>query len=380
MNQHSADERKKRSYDALNDFFGDMKRRQIDPTSYAQVGQRLTTLSNIPMDAGGLIEYIQPGAAVVSVNGHGGQQGGSLPQYTLPPMPNLRTKTDLLNIDHFLEQMQSTVYENPNANAAAGIQQPGAHYTHQAVNFRQTHSPPQTSVNVSADSSTAPNVSSSHDTATMTSSHSAQSSSTTPDLTPGSSAMSYHSCDSPIPSSNDMSPLSQHSATVASYPSLPTVTASYNPHSTNAPASTLSTNFDADQRRRFSGGMLQKAAQHRNPDASDSALDGSSPLSPKHAERGSIEPALSGLSSPSLPSESGDSAKERAEEAWIENIRVIEALRAFIKERLEKEEFESEAEDEDAEMARTKAVVFKTEPDVASSSVGLYPTIIMDNE
>ena len=40
--------------------------------------------------------------------------------YSLP-LPNLRTKSDLLNIDQFLEQLQSTVYENPNHAAAAGV-------------------------------------------------------------------------------------------------------------------------------------------------------------------------------------------------------------------------------------------------------------------
>ena len=383
MAQQPTYESKKRSFDVLNDLFGDAKRRQIDPTSYTQVGQRLTALANIPMHGGGLIDYMQPVPALVSVNGHGGHHAGSMPQpqYTLPPMPNLRTKTDLLNIDQFLEQMQSTVYENPNAAAAAGVQQPGAHYTHQALNFRQSHSPPQTALNTSAHYSAAPSVSTSYSAAPITSSHSAQSSIATPDLTPGSSAMSYHSSDSPI-SMNDMSPLSQHSATVASYPSLPPVTMSYSPHSTNTPASTLGTNFDSDQRRRYSGGMLQKAAQHRNPDASDSSSDGSAPPTPKLGEKGSIDPALSAMRSPSLPSESGDSAKDRAEEAWIENIRVIEALRNFVKERLERNEFESEGRDEDTEMGGMKGAETRgeSEPDVASNSVGLYPTIRVDDE
>jgi hypothetical protein len=53
-----------------------------------------------------------------------------------------------------------------------------------------------------------------------------------------------------------------------------------------------------------------------------------------------IDPALSGVSSPR--SESGDSARDKAEEAWIENIRVIEALRKLISDRLERKEYDDE--------------------------------------
>src|SRR5271170_6064172 len=59
MGQHSTYDHRKRGYNALNDFFGDAKRRQIDPTSYAQVGQRLVALQGIPIHGGAISDYVQ---------------------------------------------------------------------------------------------------------------------------------------------------------------------------------------------------------------------------------------------------------------------------------------------------------------------------------
>lgn len=365
MNQHiaAAYETKKRGFDVLNDFFGEAKRRQIDPTSYAQVGQRLSGLS-APL-LGGMMDYMPATPSLVPASGAGGH-GGPLLQhsYALPPMPNLRTKNDLVSVDQLLEQMQDTVYESSNAAAAAGIQQPGAHYTHEAINFRQSQSPPQTSLGTSAAAYAA---------AANTSS---QSSITTPDLTPGSSAMSYHSGDSPI-STTGMSPLSQHSSS-ATYPSLPPVSMSYTPTSA-APVSSLGTQFESDPRRRYSGGMLQKAAQHRAAAEAMETSDDSAPPTPK---------ASATEAATSQSSESGDSAKDRAEEAWIESIRVIEALRAFIKKRIDLKLFEDEADVEMADSASpakssaTKEAVdaVKPEPNASTSSSSLYPTLRADDD
>ena len=306
-------------------------------------------------------------------------------QYALP-LPNLRTKNDLMNIDQFLEQMQSTVYESSNAAAAAGIQQPGAHYTHAGINFRQSHSPPQTSIH---------NLShlNSHNTgAPMMAQHSAQSASSgTPALTPPSSSVSYTSGHSPSytsghspVSSHGMSPTSRHSSTVpAAYPSLPAVTMGYSPHSTTAPTSTLGTNFDSDPRRRYSGGMLQRSAAPRSEliDASDE-IAAASPVSKettptptilKSEVVNNIDPSLSGVSSPGATSESGDSARDRAEEAWIENIRVIEALRKFISDKLERKEY-----DDDEEDVAMGGMSMKTEAE--KSSENLYPTLRADDD
>jgi hypothetical protein len=87
------------------------------------------------------------------------------------------------------------------------------------------------------------------------------------------------------------------------------------------------------------------------------------------------------VGSPSEHSESGDSARERAEEAdrreeaWIENIRVIEALRKLISERLERREYE---DDEDASMSGT--ATDKHYHQAPPSSEGLYPTLRADDD
>jgi hypothetical protein len=382
MGQNAAYDSRKRGFDALNEFFGDAKRRNIDPSSYEQVGQRLMALQGIPIHSGGLSDYMPAGPAMVAVGGHhGGHHGGPMPphQYALPPMPNLRTKNDLMNIDQFLEQMQSTVYESSNAAAAAGVQQPGAHYTHQAVNFRQSHSPPQTALH--SLHHLPHQVSSAHVTAPMMASHSTQSNASgTPALSPPSSAVSYTSGHSPS-SSHGMSPISRHSTTVSTaYPSLPAVTLGYSPHSTTAPTSTLGTNFDSDPRRRYSGGMLQRSANAHDMD--DDSSNGSRTPTPKESSprpeniikstlSSNIDPSLSGALSPSSLSEGGDSARDRAEEAWIENIRVIEALREFVRQRLTDQDYIKD-EDEDEEMADAKS------PEKSSES--LYPVLRADDD
>jgi hypothetical protein len=185
---------RKRGYDALNEFFGDLKRRQFDPHSYATVGQRLLGLQslNLPILNGPVPEY-QPMPAAVAVGGGYSPAGShpSGPGYQLPPMSNVRTKNDLINIDQFLEQMQNTIYESDDHVAAAGVAQPGAHYVHGGMSYRTTQSPPS-------------QLPPSHATATtsagpmMVNASSAHSPGGTPALTPPSSAQSYTSGRSPI--------------------------------------------------------------------------------------------------------------------------------------------------------------------------------------
>ncbi|OBT77939.1 hypothetical protein VF21_04283 [Pseudogymnoascus sp. 05NY08] len=375
MGHHANYDPRKRGFDALNDFFGDAKRRNIDPTSYPQVGQRLMHLHGLPIQGGALIDYM-PSQPLMAVGGGGHGPGvASMPQphYSLP-MPNLKTKSDLLNIDNFLDQMQSTVYESSSAAAAAGIHQPGGHYTHQAMGFRQSQSPPQSAaqnLGVSIPQSSAP--SSSH----MAATHSPQSSA--PALTPP-STMSYTSAHSPS-SVPGLSPgdSSRHASTPVAYPTLPSVSSAYAPHTTS-PVSTLGTNFDSDPRRRYSGGMLQKSAvaPRVSPPARDESTtpDAKRPYSAR--AESNIDPALSGgVSSPgvSSPSPSGTEegdARDRAEEVWVENIRVIEALRKLIADRLERGEYEDDKEGEDTEMGEAQEEEKEKEVKAEES---LYPVL-----
>lgn len=134
--------------------------------------------------------------------------------------------------------------------------------------------------------------------------------------------------------------------------------------------------------------MLQRSANPRDLAMMDASDDSRTP-SPKETTprpegiskttlTSNIDPALSGVGSPSAVSEGGESAaesaKDRAEEAWIENIRVIESLREIIKERLRRKEYDEESEDTD--MSGTGEV--KSSPERSSES--LYPVLRADDD
>jgi len=241
-----------------------------------------------------------------------------------------------------LEQLQNTVYENPNQAAAAGVAHPG-HYIHTGAGYRSSNSPPGLSSSHSQ---------SSH--ATAIGSTSAE----TPALTPASSVLSYGSQHSPgaAHSASGVSPTAR-SSIGSMYPTLPSVSA-MSDMSAAAPSSGLAPAFDADGRRRFSGNLLQKAApDRRGSDSMDISSDSGSPKerdidheslhhnvdqlaihSPK------VDPALR---SPSVVSSAATETGESSQHSWVENMRVIERLRAYLKDRLEAHEYSSDDEDGD---------------------------------
>ncbi|KAK2743667.1 hypothetical protein FQN57_004776 [Myotisia sp. PD_48] len=403
VGQHDAHqasyESKKRGYDALNEFFGDMKRRQFDPTSYAAVGQRLLNLHGLPLPLaqGGAVPEYQPMPAMVNVGGHGGgYHAAPVPtqSYHLPPMGSLRTKADLMNIDQFLEQMQSTVYESDDNVAAAGIAQPGAHYVQGPLSYRTTNSPPTASHLPSSGHATATTTS-----APMITTTSAARSphSSTPALTPPSSAQSYTSGRSPISlsSSHGLSPShphhhhSQHQqhnqsaqSTSGLYPTLPATTAQemsagYPTVSTAAPPSTLSSGFDGDDRRRYTGGMLQRSRPNLSvsPDMQafenqqeskvnvstnrDTPLNVSSNLIDPALRRASVDAHSAHSHSQSSPSDQGSSSAtpegdERAQSGtraagadrlWVENVRLLQRLRDYVLNRLNNGDYIDDGEE-----------------------------------
>jgi len=298
---HSYDMRGgKRGYEELNDFFGSVKRRQVDPTSYAQVGRSLMPIhTHMGIQAGGGVATAEYMAQAPHTLGVAAASHGPLTQhYYLPPMPNLRTKEDLTHVDAILEQMQATVYENT-----------GSPNTQYAVNMR--HQSPQYATRPAIDAYQAVT------TAQVASPLSAPSHSTgTPAVTPPSSSMSYTSGHSPTASSSGMSPSSRHSSTSAvSYPSLP-----------NRPGlpypSGLGSNFTHNERR-LSGGVLQSTSR-RSGEESESRS-----VTPK------AEPGVVG--SPSDGSEPGEA---ESYDDWVQHMRVIECLRSGIRARLERHEYE----------------------------------------
>lgn len=388
--QQSMDTRK-RAIEALNDFLGDVKRRALDPGAYYDVGQRLNTNSlplpvsigsgyslgsgyagNTSYSSNNAMDSFSSSNGGISMNGGGGAMThGPLTQNYSLPMPNARTKTDLLDIDRFLEQLQATVYETSNSSAAAGIQQPGVHsqfpsgYPGFNNYSRSSDSPPNMQQqNQGASAASAQPLASVAQMASMTASAGALD---TPALTPASVSSYASSGHSPM-SSHSRSSM-EHSSN-AMYPSLPSVTAVSDIRSgyTSAPPSGLASEFDGFEGRRYSGGRLQREAPARQDgDVDSEAMDVDSDRSrtPRKEDAGkaAVRPGSSSLD-PALrstpPNQQGsdqatpgtsDGVEDKAQEAWVENIRVIETLRRWISERLANKEFDRSGDDATPEPA-----------------------------
>jgi hypothetical protein len=406
---------RKRIFESVNDFFGDTKRRQFDPTSYAAIGQRLGGLQGLqlPMSTGPAPEFhAMHGAVGVA---HAGGYGPALaaPAYHLPPMSNARTKHDLIELDRMLDTIHTTVYENDDHVAAAGIAQPGATYIPRANYGTTHHSPPV-------------QLSSSHLTATTTNTSNASiiaasSPGTTPALTPPSSTVSYASSHSPGSYSHRVSPPHQE---MAMYPRLPSTSAhdmaaGYVASANAAPPSTLSNNGDYNDRRRWTGGVLERSRPDDLPKAADFEDRERTPTGKEEEAKGQkfhnslIDPALQASVSASSPSSSPSAsstpdaeaakktatdAAKRAEEEWLENVRILEQLRAYVKDRLTRGDYESleaAGEHSDKRPALTagsdqmegveqslKSVNVSTDenPTEPTEGAALYPTLKMEDD
>ena len=329
----------KQGLESIKNLVVDTQRGSFDPTSYAQIGSRLSAIqsSQLPFLPGHSMGDYQS-----TVSGDGPEASVYAPtaHYSLPMVPNLRTKDDLLNADHVFQAMQSTIYDNANNVAAAGLGQPGAHYVQ-----RQSHSPPGLHLPNAHNASFAP-------ASRASPSHSNHD--RTPALTPPSSAGSHDSDHSPrsVHSTSGMSRLSP----VGMYPTLPGSTSDTVSHpSSMAPTSTLRSQSEYQHRR--GGGRLQKAAPSRTP-KSDDVMDTSddnpkkafsssssvaSPILKSLTHRNTdfsssnLDPALGGIASPS--SGEMDEGAIKDNEEWVGNARTIEALRTWIKQRLENREY-----------------------------------------
>ena len=342
---HPSLESHKQGLQSIRDLVVDAQHGQFDTRSYAQVGPRLSAIQNTGLPFLG-------GASMGDYESGGGSPGGGVyaptAHYALP-IPNLRTKDDLVEADQVFQAMQTTIYDNA---------QPGAQII-AAMGRRPSHSPPGVQV-PSAHYSNAAGTS-------QQSNHSA-----TPDLSPPSSAHSHTSGNSP-PSvhGQNMSPTTPS----AMYPTLPGATSDTTANgygsSNMAPTSTLGSQFENQPRRRYSGGRLQKAqpldrtpkreemdtsedyqASSKNTAVSSSSSDAGSVVKPQTRRMvdfssSNLDPALGGIASPS--SGEMDEGAIKANEMWVGNIRTIEALRTWIKQRLENHEYESEGETQERE-------------------------------
>ncbi|KAM0245158.1 hypothetical protein ACHAQJ_010639 [Trichoderma viride] len=335
---YSAGYERKRTFDMVDDFFGSAKRHQVDPGSYAQIGRSLLPLHgalampNGPMTA--TEPYLAQPAGHAVVHAAPAPTQNPLAQQYYLPMPNARTHKDLIQIDHLLGQMQDTIYDNA-AHITAGMHP----HDGQFARYRSTPSPTTlhrgpAGMHVGADGYQPVSA------ASMASPLTAISSNGTPAVTPPSSAMSYSSGHSPSPSaSSGFSPQSRHSSTASSimYPSLPTSLPAVNHGFGQSTTATLGPSFDAGERRRYSGGMLQRARPQPAPPRSSDEPSGA--VTPKASESA---PSVGSPSSES--SDISDATREREEQydRWVENMRVIEALRDYVRGRLERRDFVDE--------------------------------------
>lgn len=330
---------RRRGYDDLNDFFGHAKRRSLDPANYAHVGRSLMPLHGaLSVHTGGLgTQYMTAAPALPAIGGGHSAHSAMDQHYYLPPMPNLRTKGDLEQIDQILEQMQSTVYENSGSP-------PSSHYP---SSFDLRHQSPVARPNPGNDHYA---VSAAQQ---MPSPLSAVSSTTgnTPAHTPPSSSLSYTSGHSPV-SSSGMSPGARHGSTsTVAYPSLPATT-SFG----SSTISTLGSTFGGNDQRRLSGGMLQRASGSRR--ASDDS------------ERATT-PKAEAMSPASQSDDSDINGEPEPYESWLQNVRVIEFLREAIRDRLKGGQYsDSEGDDEMIDPSLQVADKAPEKP--------LYPALPMD--
>jgi len=354
-------ETRKRGYDALDNFFGQIKRREFDPMAYQAVTRRLFELQGLQLPQIIPSNLNVPAYQPVSAVGGGYDQADPIQSYSLPPMGNAKTRGDLTSIDQILEQMQATIYENDTHLAPAGSGNPGASY----VAYNTQHA---------SDSPPSSHLSSSTPQHQHHASISAATDASTPGLTPDSSAHSYTSGQSPLPQHNAPSnPL---------YPSLPTSSADY--ASLAANTASMGSMYENDGGRRFGGGMLQRAAPSRSEDGMDVEREGSSTppasvMNAKGKERAGspkdsvIDPALSGEAT----TPTGDKAED-AQEEWLQNLRLIEWMRELIKKQLEGDKFEDdEIKDEQVKHESTDTIMGEAQDDEErkKDEEQLYPVL-----
>lgn len=243
-------EPRKRELDTMDDLFRAIKRREIDPASYRQVADALAGLQGVDLTMPASVAASQTNMSAL----HGGaQQPVAMAQTSLglPPLANLKTKTDLLNAQHWLEQSHATAYEEALAASAASTH--GAMQHHGQYGAHMGSPPPAATAALSP----APSLTSR-----------ASSYSTGHGSTPNTQAtlpVVHPSSLSPMPFKLDPTTSGMSPGTV--YPRLPTgshagdVSAGFGPVGSLHATAGLDTTFGGDRRLHYSGGMLQKCAR-----------------------------------------------------------------------------------------------------------------------
>ncbi|KAI9727635.1 MAG: hypothetical protein M1828_005863 [Chrysothrix sp. TS-e1954] len=352
-------EMRKRNHDELNQFFGAAKTNQIDPYQYIDLASQLGGPEALPFGMGGGyqtnfsgggydgsgVRDFGDGTAAYAHSQAMPQLGGQYGQ----PFASLKTRDDLLTIDRFLEQLQNTAYDYNNHayNRTTVPVAPQFNMSSEGPFMGQGKAPQASMVDPDI-SDSPPN--------TVTDS---EPPSDTPALTPHSNARD--------------SPTSVHSGQV-SYPFLnpvsnPPTVASMSAQFQNRPytgsgagitPSGLANPYEeAEGRRRFSGGYLQRARPDALSPQNDikRAVEEDEPANSVKTEK-VVEPSRpEGEGSPQdsgSPKSNTSSDKEAALESWVQNMRVLESLRQYVQGRLENQIYgESESESASRDGAST---------------------------
>jgi len=165
------------------------------------------------------------------------------------------------------------------------------------------------------------------------------------------------------------------------YPQLPSVTGMSDMGSgySSAAPSGLASGFDGFEGRRYSGGRLQREAPARSETAVDSEamdLDSEGGKTPRNGDQdtdrkrqgssSNVDPALRGTPDANTPTRS-EGSEDRAQESWVENVRVIETLRNWIKERLSQGEFERDGDSTPEPADHQRSTSDNYEPDFSEA-------------
>ncbi|KAK9383045.1 uncharacterized protein V2V93DRAFT_331628 [Kockiozyma suomiensis] len=221
-----ADQPRKRVFDAANDFVEDVKRHRVSPVYGHDMASRLAALE-------ALVGVTPPPPASDYSGSVGGYQ--SHPHYPLPlsqigqqqsqthatTLPALKTKQEMLETEHFLNQLSTSVY---NSSLAAPVQPPYTSTTVIAPAHSQQQHPSYMSATLSQHQQTQPT--------------------------------SFNSVSGSSPHISPYASQQQAQTSNGLYPALPAVVGAEQHQSHPS----LGSRFDPDPTRRFSVGALQKAA------------------------------------------------------------------------------------------------------------------------
>lgn len=136
-----------------------------------------------------------------------------------------------------------------------------------------------------------------------------------------------------------------------------------------ANAATLGSWSNNDQSRRFGGGVLQRARPAKSEDGMDvegsdgSATPPASAINEKTKGKDKDSPKADVIDPALSITDDKTEKPEEAEESWLQNLRLIEWMREFIRKQLEQEQADEEAQKkEDTQMVDAEDSVMTGTP------------------